>query len=425
MPPIACESCRAPLVASVRRSAGSHGQGTSAGGSPPDASLLAESLVLVPPDSKAQPQVQDAWQAASLQPTSLHEQLRTVGRLVQLAETLDEKAPNAGCGVPLCDNCAKGVLGELKRQVDEARAHHELYKQAFVELAAGEDDVGEEPLASDEDYERERRAQRQEEERLQEAIAKAKQDRSTMREELTRLQQQRDELEAEEEARHAALNSAELERQAAADEAMRAEQLSAHCERQLLRLKDVDVLRDLFQIETEGTVGSINALRLSRFAAVTIEWTETNAAIGQVVLLVFTLARLHGVTFTQHALVPQGSFSKIYRLQEPKTVLELYVGVGAANFGRLFGLNGRFERALAMLLLCVGELCAHASSRPRAGMSAQPPHAANEISAGFVGSAPEGKCLLKNLDWLLRWHAASKAASSSTSSRAPGDAQAP
>ena len=77
MPPITCENCRAPLVASVRRGAGSRDPGTSAGRPQPDASLLTESLVLVPPDNKTQPQVQDAWQAASLQPTSLHEQLRT------------------------------------------------------------------------------------------------------------------------------------------------------------------------------------------------------------------------------------------------------------------------------------------------------------------------------------------------------------
>lgn len=46
-----------------------------------------------------------------LQATSMHEQLRTVGRLLELSEACDE------CGVPLCEDCASGVLRELQRQV--------------------------------------------------------------------------------------------------------------------------------------------------------------------------------------------------------------------------------------------------------------------------------------------------------------------
>jgi hypothetical protein len=37
---------------------------------------------------------------------------------------------------------------------------------------------------------------------------------------------------------------------------------------------------------------------------------------------------VHGVTFSAHVLAPLGSFSKVYRLAEPKQPYELY-GSGA------------------------------------------------------------------------------------------------
>lgn len=38
----------------------------------------------------------------------------------------------------------------------------------------------------------------------------------------------------------------------------------------------------------------------------------------QVVLLIHTLAKAHGAIFSAHGLVPMGSFSRVYRLDEPK-----------------------------------------------------------------------------------------------------------
>ena len=57
-----------------------------------------------------------------------------------------------------------------------------------------------------------------------------------------------------------------------------------------------------------------------------------------------TLAKAHGVRFSAHGLVPMGSFSRVYRLDEPKAMYELY-GSGQATLGRLFG-SGRFDRGL-------------------------------------------------------------------------------
>ena len=127
-----------------------------------------------------------------------------------------------------------------------------------------------------------------------------------------------------------------------------------------------------------------------------------------------TLAKAHGLAFSQHGLVPMGSFSRVYRLDEPKAMYELY-GSGSAQLGRLFG-SGRFDRGLVMLLQCVKELLAHAASRPRAGVSAQPPNAIEDDCVGGLSVRLQFnqeerwttafKYLLQNLKWLLTWHAA-------------------
>ena len=50
----------------------------------------------------------------------------------------------------------------------------------------------------------------------------------------------------------------------------------------------------------------------------TLGHTEPHSSGWQVVLLVHTLAKAHGVSFSAHGLVPMGSFSRVYRLDEPK-----------------------------------------------------------------------------------------------------------
>ena len=340
----------------------------------------------------------------------MHEQLRTVRRLLDLSE----RANPLECGVPLCDDCASGVLRELQRRLEEAHREKLLLQTAFAELEVGEEDDGNEEFI-DGAFEREVEAQRQEEVELRTALAASQRERTALREELDRLQEQRKEQEQEQEARFESLNSAELDRQHRQEEAVRTAQLVAYCERELQRLEKIQVLDDLFSISDANPIGTINALRLGRLPGVSVEWTEINAALGQVVLLLHTVAHVHNVTFLSHILSPMGSFSKIYRLEDPKTGYELY-GSGVAQLGRLFGAS-RFDRGLGMMLACTKELLAFASRRPRAGMSAQPPYVIeDDLVGGYsvrLQFSQEDKwtrafmCLLTDLRWLIIWHGAS------------------
>lgn len=190
------------------------------------------------------------------------------------------------------------------------------------------------------------------------------------------------------------------------------------CEREIGRLEQEHVLGGVFEIRTDASVGTINGLRLGRAPGVPVEWVELNAALGQVVLLVHTLGRLHlpGGEFDGYVLHPHGSLCKVATRREPAKLYDLH-GSGQLST-RLFGhASGRgVERGQTLLLACVAELCAHAAREPpppprppAAPLPRQAPVAVGAIGSlvggGVVGggTAAEGKKLLAVLAWVLAW----------------------
>ena len=63
-------------------------------------------------------------------------------------------------------------------------------------------------------------------------------------------------------------------------------------EQQLKRLQDTNVYNDMFHIWSDGVIGSISGFRLGRTSSVQVEWDEINAAWGQAVLLLQTMAQV-------------------------------------------------------------------------------------------------------------------------------------
>ena len=77
------------------------------------------------------------------------------------------------------------------------------------------------------------------------------------------------------------------------------------------RLRQMNVFNATFHLWHSGHFGTINGLRLGRLPAVPVSWQEINAAWGQTVLLLASLARKIGLTFSKYKLVPYGNQSYI------------------------------------------------------------------------------------------------------------------
>ena len=92
------------------------------------------------------------------------------------------------------------------------------------------------------------------------------------------------------------------------------DQTSAHLE----RLRHTNVYNDAFHIWHEGPFATISGFRLGRTPACPVEWDEINAAWGQAVLLLHTLAQagLHLSRMAQqarHQIMQQRDFLDVTR----------------------------------------------------------------------------------------------------------------
>ncbi|EOD30086.1 hypothetical protein EMIHUDRAFT_99559 [Emiliania huxleyi CCMP1516] len=401
-----CQRCRQPLL---EASPGPGGRGLAP---------LGESYVVLPQSRRASALHASLNESLSqpvgggvLQASSIHDQLQTVDRLVGLAE----RCASLPCGVPLCEDCASGVVRDLNARLRDAREERDRLQAAFAELEAGDGGPSHGAL-SDAEFAAEEAARELEVSELRAALASARRERSALADEAVRLRAQRAEQEAEEEAWHAVINGNTLRAQAEQEEATRERQLVQFCRRELARLGRVDVVSDVFRISSTGSFGTLNSLRLG---ARTPRGSSGRLPGVSVALLLVAVARESGARFSSHALLPMGSYSKAYKLDEPRALYELH-GSGSPHLGRIFG-SSRFDKGLTMLLACASDLLAFAGARPRAGVAPAPPH---PIEADAVGGfcirlqASGGeerwtralRCLLEDLSWLLTWRRAGAAA---------------
>jgi len=129
----------------------------------------------------------------------------------------------------------------------------------------------------------------------------------------------------------------------------------------LEKLERTNVYNDAFCIGHDGVFGTINGLRLGRVAGVQVEYAEINAAWGQMLLLLYTIARKLEFTFEQYRLIPMGSFSRIEKTTGDKATYELY-GSGDLHLGRLFH-NRRFDLAMVAFLDCLKQLMDYIKSQ--------------------------------------------------------------
>jgi len=88
-----------------------------------------------------------------------------------------------------------------------------------------------------------------------------------------------------------------------------------------------------------------------------VEWTEINAAWGQTLLLLYTIARKLEFTFETYRLIPMGSFSRIEKISGDKGTYELY-GSGDIHLTRILH-NRRFDFAMVAFLDCLRQLMHH------------------------------------------------------------------
>ncbi|XP_050418102.1 beclin-1 [Patella vulgata] len=243
---------------------------------------------------------------------------------------------------PLCEECTDSLLDQLDNQLKITEDECRDYRDLLTKLQHETDDVDEKAL------DKELKQLKAEEETLHKELAKAEEEQKIV---VAKLQEEEDKskiLDEEEEKYWKEYN--EYKRQALElDDEQRsiANQLQ-YAQTQLDKLKKTNVFNSTFHIWHSGQFGTINNFRLGRLPSVPVDWNEINAAWGQTVLLLHSLARKMNLTFQRYRLVPYGNHSYLESLTEKNKELPLY---GSGGFRFLW--DTKFDQAMVAFLDCL------------------------------------------------------------------------
>ncbi|ORY07460.1 APG6-domain-containing protein [Basidiobolus meristosporus CBS 931.73] len=275
--------------------------------------------------------------------TSLSHRIRVVNRLAEVMSSRTD------VDHPLCQECTEMLLDSMSEKLNQLSKEYECYKKFIekIDSEAGED-FDQEALTK-EIAELDKQQQT-----AVESLEKMDQQLVGLKEELSALEQEAQQINEMEESYWQEYNEFQIQLQEFQNERDSVNLKYDHDARELERLQKTNVYNDTFNIGHDGHFGTINGFRLGRLPNQAVEWSEINAAWGQTVLLLYTIANKLRFKFKTYRLVPLGSFSRIEKIDGDRASYELY-GSGDLHIGRLLQ-NRRFDNAMVAFLSCLQQL---------------------------------------------------------------------
>ncbi|KAJ1916688.1 autophagy protein [Mycoemilia scoparia] len=265
----------------------------------------------------------------------INQQFRVISRLMDILEERSE------LNHPLCVNCTERLLKLLETEAAKKEKEMSMYEDYLYTLQA-------EPSPTEEECER-----------LEAVLKQQQQHESSLDESLQALDRQLEEAQRELEVLLEEYNQFDSKMENFRDEQEAVERQHELNTLQLGFLQKVNVYNDVFNISSDGSIGTINGFRLGRLPNQLVEWSEINAAWGQALLLLIAVAHKLKYEFKSYRLIPVGSYSRIERITEDGEAAtagghELY-GSGELHIGRIFH-NRRFDQAMVAYLNCLNQL---------------------------------------------------------------------
>jgi beclin len=243
---------------------------------------------------------------------------------------------------------------------------------------------------------------------LQERLAAVKTSRHFVSQRRQHIAKKSYELSVVREGLEAEVNALRQRRSALADELDSAKDEADRTLAQLQRFMQINVLNDAFYVWYSGPYATINNFRLGNLSTRPIEWVEINAALGQCVLAVATIAARIGLEFKKYYLHPLGSFAKLTKVDDRRTILYLYIDQSFSLFPKT-----NFNRALGAFLQCLHEFGEHIT---RHDPTLSLPYSINSEEGKvndylvFLGNDEDIwtkglKFMLSDIKWIIAWAA--------------------
>ncbi|KAG9290668.1 hypothetical protein G9A89_011631 [Geosiphon pyriformis] len=338
---LAKRSVASPQISNSSRSSASNNKESFLGPSESYV-MLPRSHITVPPNHSTENSI-DGANPDDQQRASLSYRLKLASRLFDLMSSRSE------IDHPLCQECTDMLLDSLSKQLSDASRERDCYLD-FVKKVNSR-------VISDtkqDDLRKEIQEIKIRESRAIATLKEIERERDNMKLELADLEKEAKELDQLEESYWQEFNDFHILLQTFQNERDSVNLKYDHDARQLEKLQKTNVYNDTFCISQDGNFGTINGFRLGRLQTQPVEWSEINAAWGQALLLLATIANKLNFTFKNYRLVPLGSFSRIEKIGDDNAVYGLY-GSGDIAISRLFH-NSRFDNAMVAFLNCVQQL---------------------------------------------------------------------
>ncbi|KAI2622562.1 APG6-domain-containing protein [Hypoxylon sp. NC1633] len=294
---------------------------------------------------------------------------------------------------PICVECTEMLVDGLQKKLESTVRERDAYA-AFLKQVQAE-------VPTDEDIAESKRAA---EKAIQEEIISMMQlyglekEKATLDLEIAALEEESEALDDEEEQFWRERNSFAAKLADFQNERDSINSKFDHDSQLLTKLQRANVYNDTFSIHHDGHFATINGLRLGRLSAKPVDWPEINAAWGQALLLVVTVADKLGHKFDGYEPLPMGSTSRIVRYDYPspassrlgghrsgpppapkKTVLELFSS-GDLPLQMLW--NRKFDQGMVAFLELVRQLGAFVHQQTKAG-SDRSGYAANPLALPY------------------------------------------
>ncbi|XP_032891126.1 beclin-1 isoform X1 [Amblyraja radiata] len=262
-------------------------------------------------------------------------------RLKVTSDLFDIMSGQTDVDHPLCEECTDTLLDQLDQQLNVTENECQNYKNCLEILEQMSQEDEEQLLEELKNLNSEENHLIQELENVEEKRRKVANDLAKVRAETDRLNQE----EAQYQREYSEFKRQQLELD---DELKSVDNQMRYAQIQLDKLKKTNVFNATFHIWHSGQFGTINNFRLGRLPSVPVEWNEINAAWGQTVLLLHSLANKMELRFQRYRLVPYGNHSYLESLTDRTKELPLYCSGGLRFFW-----DNKFDHAMVAFLDCV------------------------------------------------------------------------
>ncbi|KAH8204984.1 hypothetical protein TruAng_000867 [Truncatella angustata] len=277
---------------------------------------------------------------------------------------------------PVCVECTEMLVDGLQKRLENTTRERNIYADYLKLLQVDvptDEDVSASKSALD-------KAQRDETDAF-EALLRLEEQREHLDKEMIALEEEARSIDAEEERFWRDRNAFTSKLSEFQNERDSINSRFDHDSQQLLKLQRANVYNDTFSIHHDGNFATINGLRLGRLSGIPVDWPEINAAWGQSLLLIVTVADKLGCKFENYEPQPMGSTSKIIRYEHPspsssrlgsrggpppapkKHVLELFSS-GDLPLNLLW--HRKFDTAMVAFLELVRQLGSHVQNQTQA-----------------------------------------------------------